>query len=45
MSMALSDLAKGFGCDSGDVLLQPEERLASLTPLVREPLYDTAVNE
>jgi len=34
--MALSRLTKGFGCDSGDVLLQPEERLsASSTPAVR----------
>jgi len=33
--MALSSLTKGFGCDSGDVVLQPEERLsASSTPLV-----------
>jgi len=33
--MALSSLTKGFGCDSGDVLLQPEERLTdSSTPLV-----------
>jgi len=26
--MALSRLTKGFGCASGDVLLQPEERLS-----------------
>jgi len=36
--MALSGLSKGFGCESGDVLLQPEERLSSLTPLVFQSL-------
>ena len=33
MTMGLSGLARGFGCESGDVMLRPAERL-STSPLV-----------